>query len=141
MVLDVDIQHDERARHAEGLGVARFGTSAAVNWCGASGTIVPCAAYSLIDCPAFADAVYLLIRRVPGGEPTVLAIDVTDTSIATLNLARVRHDGARLGADEVHVHAVAATRAARIKLRLDLLMALRARNGTARHDHPTIAAG
>ena len=50
----------------------------------------------------------------------LLAIDTCATRHATLNLARVRATAARLGANEVHVHLLASTPAARMLATCDL---------------------
>jgi hypothetical protein len=94
-----------------------------VTWRTASGQPVAHTAYSLIGCPAVAAATYLLVRRDAKGRRKVLAVGRTRSRAPMLNLARIRHDGARLGANEVHVHGLAATDVARAGLERELAAA------------------
>ena len=89
-------------------------------WPGASGRRYVHTVYSLLECPPLPDASYLLVQRAESGARTVAAIDTCSAHHAALNLARVRAVGSRLGANEVHVHLLAATPAARMLATCDL---------------------
>lgn len=78
-------------------------------WRAASGRRTRHTIYSLIGCPPVASAVYLLIRRDADGAARVLAVRRTRSRFPSLNLARIRRMGARLGANEVHLHGSAKT--------------------------------
>ena len=51
----------------------------------------------------------MLVRRDADGKRQVLHIASGTSDAPTLNLARIRQRGAMLGANEVHVHALART--------------------------------
>lgn len=72
-------------------------------WETASGRALRHVVYSLIGCPGVLSATYILVRRSPDGLRDVLAVRRTRSNIPSLNLARIRRLGARLGANEVHV--------------------------------------
>lgn len=76
-------------------------------WTGASGRRYVHTIYSLLDCPALSSANYVLVRREATGQRKVLAIGRLATGSPSLNLADIRHRGAMLGANEVHVHLLA----------------------------------
>jgi len=78
-------------------------------WLGASGRRDAHALYGLIACPPLPQATYLLVRRDAEGRREVLHVGLANSAAPTLNLARVRRRGATLGANEVHVHFLAAT--------------------------------
>jgi hypothetical protein len=92
-------------------------------WRTASGRQIAHTVYSLIGCPAFAIANYLLVRRHDDGRCTVLAVAATETDVPSVNLARIRHEGAKLGANEVHVHARGRSPSTRARLAFDLAAA------------------
>lgn len=94
-------------------------------WCAASGRRTRHTIYSLIGCPPVASAVYLLIRRDAGGAPRVLAVRRTRSRFPSLNLARIRRAGARLGANEVHLHDAARTDDEQAAILADLLRSAR----------------
>jgi hypothetical protein len=77
-------------------------------WPGASGRRYAHALYSLITCPPLPPATYLLVRCDAEGRRKVLHVGLANSLAPTLNLARVRQRGATLGANEVHVHFLAA---------------------------------
>jgi len=89
-------------------------------WHGASGRSYPHSVYSLVGCPPLPQACYMLVRRDPKGARTVLRIALGRDDAPTLNLARVRQRGAELGANEVHVHFLAASDAERSLAACDL---------------------
>ncbi len=78
-------------------------------WTGASGKRYVHTVYSLFDCPPLGIASYVLVRRANKTERKVLAIGRVSHEHATLNLADIRQRAATLGADEVHVHLLAAS--------------------------------
>ena len=76
-------------------------------WSGASGRRYVHSVYDLVDCPEVPAANFLLVHRDADGRRSVLAIGHVTNSAGSLNLAEIRHRGARLGANEVHVHLLA----------------------------------
>ncbi|XSG81960.1 MAG: hypothetical protein ACPW61_12940 [Methyloligella sp. ZOD6] len=92
-------------------------------WRGASGRRYLHSVYSLIGCPALPQANYILVRRDEDGSRTPLAIGETTGDASSLNLAALRHQGAKLGANEVHIHLLAETDAERADVCDDLLTA------------------
>lgn len=89
-------------------------------WCGSSGRRYVHTVYSLLDCPEIPAANFLLVRREASGQRTVLAIGHTKHTAGSLNLAEIRLRGARLGANEVHIHLLAPTVQQRCMVELDL---------------------
>ena len=79
--------------------------------------------YSLIGCPALPQANYILVRRYDDGRREALAFGQTKDDTATLNLAHLRNEGAKRGANEVHIHLLAATAEARLEVETDLAAA------------------
>lgn len=92
-------------------------------WTGASGKRYVHTVYSLFDCPPLGLASYVLVRRVNRNERTVLAIGRLISDQPTLNLAEIRHRAATLGADEVHVHLLAASARECQEVEVDLMSA------------------
>ncbi|MFN0218310.1 MAG: hypothetical protein ACKVP4_05795 [Hyphomicrobium sp.] len=78
-------------------------------WTGASGKRYVHTVYGLLDCPPLDGGNYVLVRRGDRAVRDVLAIGRLTNETATLNLAEIRQRAAMLGADEVHVHLLAAT--------------------------------
>lgn len=72
-------------------------------WLDARGEQHIAAVHSLIQCPAMPAAVALLVRRDALGRREVRAVQHLDAAQPSLNLAQVRHNGACLGANEVHL--------------------------------------
>jgi hypothetical protein len=89
-------------------------------WRGASGKRYVHNVYSLIECPPLPKALYLLVRRDRSGRREVLHIGCGESDAPTLNLAQVRRRGATLGANEVHVHFLAASEEERRLITCDL---------------------
>jgi hypothetical protein len=89
-------------------------------WCGASGQQYVHSVFGLIGCPELPRANYILVRREPSGRRTVLRVGRTAHDAASLNLAEIRHRGAKLGANEVHVHFLAANECERRTVEQDL---------------------
>ena len=92
-------------------------------WRGASGRRYLHSVYSLIGCPALPQANYILVRRYEDGRRVALSFGQTKDDIATLNLAHLRHEGAKCGANEVHIHLLAETGEARRQVEADLASA------------------
>ena len=92
-------------------------------WRGISGLRYLNSVYSLIGCPALPQANYILVRRYDDGRREALAFGQTKDDTATLNLAHLRHEGAKRGANEVHIHLLAATAEARLEVETDLAAA------------------
>jgi hypothetical protein len=92
-------------------------------WTGASGKRYVHTVYSLFDCPTLEDANYILVRRSDKATRTVLAIGRLANQCATLNLAEIRQHAAALGADEVHVHLLAASLQESLAVEADLITA------------------
>jgi hypothetical protein len=89
-------------------------------WRGASGRRHLHTVYTLIGCPALPQANYILVRRHDDGSRTPLLFGQTKDDAATLNLAHLRHEGAKLGANEVHVHLLAESADQRDQVEADL---------------------
>jgi hypothetical protein len=89
-------------------------------WTGASGQRYVHSVFSLIGCPELPKAVYLLVRRDQHDRRTVLRVGRTRHDAVSLNLAEIRHRGAQLGANEVHVHFLAKSDRERRRIELDL---------------------
>jgi hypothetical protein len=89
-------------------------------WRGASGRRYLHSVYSLIGCPALPQANYILVRRHEDGTRSPLHIGQTRDDAVTLNLAHLRHTGAKLGANEVHLHLLAETAEQRSQVETDL---------------------
>ena len=89
-------------------------------WRGASGNRYLHMVYSLIGCPAPPKANYVLVRRQDDGRRVALALGQTKDDAVSLNLAHLRREGARRGANEVHVHLLADTPEARDAVEADL---------------------
>jgi hypothetical protein len=92
-------------------------------WRGASGRRYLHSVYTLIGCPALPRANYILVRRYDDGRRTALAFGQTKDDAVTLNLAHLRHEGAKCGANEVHIHLLAETPEERASAEADLIAA------------------
>ncbi len=90
-------------------------------WRGVTGERYLHSVYSLFACPELPRANYILVHRNDEGERTVLAVGQTTEHAASLNLAYLRHTGARLGANEIHIHLLAETAHERDSVETDLL--------------------
>jgi hypothetical protein len=89
-------------------------------WRGASGARYLHSVYSLRDCPALPKATYIIVRRDNDGTRRPLKIGQTVEDADTLNLARLRHLGAKLGGNEVHIHLLAESSEERDMVEADL---------------------
>jgi hypothetical protein len=92
-------------------------------WSGASGRRYVHTVYSVFDCPPLEDANYILVQRSDKSARTVLAIGRLFNQCAMLNLAEIRHHASVLGADEVHVHLLAASSQEAQAVEADLITA------------------
>jgi hypothetical protein len=92
-------------------------------WRGASGHRYLHSVYTLIGCPAMPQANYILVRRHDDGTRTPLAFGQAKDDATSLNLAHLRHQGAKLGANEVHIHLLAETAEERAAVEADLTAA------------------
>jgi len=89
-------------------------------WRGASGKRYFHLVYSLIGCPAPPRANYVLVRREDDGTRVALAFGQTKDDAESLNRAHLRHEGAKRGANEVHLHLLADTPQDRVAVEADL---------------------
>lgn len=80
--------------------------------------------YGLIECPVVPKTNYALVRRAADGSETILRVGRASHDAPTLNLAQIRHEGALLGANEVHLYILARTEAERILVEFDLAAGL-----------------
>jgi hypothetical protein len=100
-------------------------------WRGASGKRYLHSVYSLIGCPALPQANYILVRRYDDGSRVALALGQTKDEAISLNLAHLRYEGAKCGANEVHLHLLAETPESRALVEDDLATAHMRRFTTA----------
>jgi hypothetical protein len=92
-------------------------------WRGASGRRYLHSVYTLIGCPALPRANYILVRRYEDGSRVALSFGQTKDDAVTLNLAHLRHEGAKIGANEVHIHLLAESADERLLVEADLAAA------------------
>ena len=92
-------------------------------WRGASGRRYLHSVYTLLGCPALPQANYILVRRYEDGTRAALTFGQTRDDAVTLNLAHLRHEGARYGANEVHIHLLAENGDERTLVEADLAAA------------------
>jgi hypothetical protein len=92
-------------------------------WRGASGRRYLHSVYTLIGCPTLPQANYILVHRYDDGRRLALAFGQTKDDATTLNLAHLRHEGAKCGANEVHIHLLAEGGDARALVEADLVAA------------------
>ena len=72
-------------------------------WQGWSGRHYTHTFYKVVGCPAPLTANWVLVRRSDSGHFEALATGYTRSEVASVNLADIRHQAARLGATEVHL--------------------------------------
>lgn len=92
-------------------------------WRGATSRRYLHSVYTLLGCPALPQANYILVRRYEDGTREALAFGQTKDDAISLNLAHLRHEGAKCGANEVHVHLLADTAHDRTLVEADLTAA------------------
>lgn len=125
--VNCEIDESRVPSSADGPAVLRaLGTR---TWPTTSGRRLRHTVYSLIGCPGFQSATYLLVRRTADGNREVLAVRRTRSDVPSLNLARIRRAGARWGANEVHVFRGATTEEERTCVVAELTRTLCARRG------------
>jgi hypothetical protein len=78
-------------------------------WVGASGARYLHTVFAVADCPVLDEAVYIAVRRGRDGRRQALAVGLFGPFGGGCEIAAA----GRLGADEIHVHLMAATPAAR----------------------------
>ena len=89
-------------------------------WYGASGKRYLHSVYSLTNCPIMPKANYIMVKREPSGALTALRVSKTVENSSSLNLAHLRHKAAQIGANEIHIHALADTQKERRLAEMDL---------------------
>jgi hypothetical protein len=99
---------------------AQLGSEELFFWTGASSHRYVHSVFSLIGCPELPPANYILVRRDTRGRRRILRIGRTDHDAPSLNLAEIRHRGAKLGANEVHVHLLTGNEGQRRLVEMDL---------------------
>ena len=92
-------------------------------WRGASGRRYLHSVYSLVGCPALPRANYILVKRFDNGTRVALSFGQTKDDAVSLNLAHLRHEGAKCGANEVHIHLLAENSEERALVEADLVSA------------------
>ncbi len=100
----LDPAQDVRSTKAEARLIERFHF-----WSGASAKRYVHTVYSLLECPEISSGTFVLVRRDEQGRREALTIGRLSHATASLNLAEIRQRGAMLGANEVHIHLLAAT--------------------------------
>jgi len=121
-----EIRASRAARKAEPASVQAASlaapqlTSSFHFWSGASGRRYVHTVYNLVDCPEVPQGNFMLVHRDARGRRTILALGHLSHATASLNLAELRQRGARLGANEVHVHLLAENAHQRRVIELDL---------------------
>lgn len=118
----------KQERKVESLNVARarlrtysIFDAAIMFWSGTSGHAYVHTVYTLVGCPAMPPASALLVHRSTTGRLTPLGAISLDDVVPASNLARVRHEGSKLGANEVHLHFAKGGTQARKTATFDLL--------------------
>ncbi len=92
-------------------------------WRGASDAAFVHSVFTLLECPEIPAANYVLVRRDHDGRRQCLRVGRLEDAAPSLNLAEIRHLGARLGASEVHIHLLADTAHRRRMIELDIAAA------------------
>ena len=90
-------------------------------WQGVSGKRYIHSVYSIFTCPELPKANYVLVKRNEEGNCQAVAIGQTSKTIGSLNLAELRQQAARLGANEIHINVMSRNDDERNMVRLDLL--------------------
>ena len=95
-------------------------------WRGASGAPYVHTVSSLLFCREMPEATYLLVHRDAEGLARVLRVGCLENQAWSLNLAQIRHVGAALGANEVHIRPQSGPPAERARVAFDIESALTA---------------
>lgn len=90
-------------------------------WQGVSGKRYIHSVYSIFTCPELPKANYVLVKRDVDGRCQAVAIGQTSKTVGSLNLAFLRQQAARLGANEIHINVMSHSDEERNMVRLDLL--------------------
>ena len=90
-------------------------------WSGASGRLYVHSIYTLIDCPELPNANVVFVRNCSANSRQQIQVSRVENGASSLNLAEIRHKGALLGADEVHVHLLGKDRSERLCIEYDLV--------------------
>lgn len=90
-------------------------------WQGASGKRYIHSVYTIFTCPELPKANYVLVKRDEESRCHPLAIGQTEQTVGSLNLAELRQQAARLGANEIHINVMSKSDHERNMVRLDLL--------------------
>ncbi|MBU2532713.1 MAG: hypothetical protein KKB37_08230 [Alphaproteobacteria bacterium] len=115
------------ARARAELASERLFDSALVFWRGTSGHAYAHTIYNLAGCPEIPASSVMFVLKHDHGRREVLDVMCVDHEAPSLNLAFVRQNGARLGANEVHLHFATGDSGARQTAMIDL----RTRHGHA----------
>ncbi len=102
------------------LDPASLFDSAITFWSGTSGHNYVHTVYTLLGCPELPPSAVILVRRDGVGQRSVLKVMTVDHDAPSLNRANIRRTGAKLGADEVHVHFATGARHARHTAAFDI---------------------
>jgi hypothetical protein len=90
-------------------------------WTGASGARYVHTVYGLFQCPDVPNANVVLVRRnLSNGAVEALRVMTVEHDAPSSNLAQIRQTAAQLGANEIHVHLLAADAEQRRLVELDL---------------------
>ncbi len=90
-------------------------------WHGATGKRYIHSVYTIFDCPELPNANYILVSRQQDGSCKALSIGELKENATSLNLAFLRHNAAKLSANEIHIHVMTKNKYERNMVRLDLL--------------------
>lgn len=93
----------ETDHRSESLISALFQPLGEQTWHGLSDRRYTHTIYKLVGCPAPVTANWVLVRRSESGHFEALATGYTQSDVASVNLADIRHQAARIGATEVHL--------------------------------------
>ncbi len=89
-------------RSTPGRGSTVSKTARTQHWCGRSGRCYPANVVNLIFCAAPHRVAYVLVSRDAAGRALGLFAGLALSRTPTLNLARIRHRAAKIGANEIH---------------------------------------
>lgn len=130
MVMRVDLLSEVLAELTSQTGEARDSATSGTGaetfqfWSGASGECYVHSVFALIDCPELPKANVVLVKRSQDGCVEVLHVGETTHTSESMNRGHIRQLGARLGANEVHVHFLGGTERERAVVAFDLREAL-----------------
>jgi hypothetical protein len=96
-------------RSADVVDIAKPAQRHVIYWPGASGRRYRHVVYDLLDCPPVGRTTYVLVAIKGDGTCRPLHVGLAQSSADVLNLAKIRHRGAKLGARQVHIMAAGAS--------------------------------